>query len=183
MISFMNQNPSIGWAQGLRQYEKKGIIVSLENIAGFVRYKEKLYSLNKIGAVGAICRIPALKEVGGFDPSIRGAGEDAEVTARIKLAGWNLATCSVKFYHCSRNWRELWKQYFWYGQGMYATNKKHRNLSAPWKNLPLVTAIGGFFLSLKVYKTFGQKIAFLLPVEHAFKGMAWSFGYLKAWLS
>lgn len=178
-VRFMNQHPRVGFAQGLLRYEEKSLADSLENLAAMVDDR-KLNNFNRLGTGGAACRVVALKQVGGFDQSIKGAGEDADVTTRIKRAGWALARFDLEFYHRSRGWRGFWNMSFWYGRSMFVVNQKHRNLSAPWKNLLPIAAIIGILLSMEAFSLTRRKIAFLLPFERVFKSTAWLIGYLSA---
>lgn len=63
-------------------------------------------------------RIAALREVGGFDPRFRAAGDDVDMCWRLQDRGWSLGFCPAAFvWHHRRNTvRAYWRQQCGYGR-------------------------------------------------------------------
>jgi len=134
-----------------------------------------------IGTGGATFLVSALKEVGGFDPSIHGAGEDIDLVRRIQAAGWATAITPAIFYHkLKTSWKKLWQQYYWYGYGMhFIKHKHHRAVSVLPFSAPFSLALG-FVYSLRVFQKTKEKTVFLLPLQYLFKRTAWLLGYIHS---
>ncbi len=67
---------------------------------------------------GSIYRVKAIRQVGGFDDQINGAGEDLDAAYRVGAVGWLFGTTSAELYEsCRETWKSLWDQYVWYGYG------------------------------------------------------------------
>lgn len=151
LVEFMDRNPKVGAARGKLGIYENGFVALLENISELgTRYgfKEKP---SQVIAVYDTCRVKAIKQAGGFDEEIKGASEDREMVYRIWKNGWSLATTEVKFYHKFRKtWRDLWKEYSWWGYGEHYVSHKHPELVFLWQTIPIVLALGGLsvFLAL-----------------------------------
>jgi len=180
-VEFINRNPNIGAAQGKWEIsETKGLVAALENLSQLEHeYEDK--NLSAIGTIRSIYRVKAVKQAGGFDECIKGASEDRDLSYRIWKAGWLLATSDVELYHRFREtWRDLWKEYSWWGYGEHYLDHKHLGLVNLWQTIPIVRAVGGLRRAFSAYKLTHRKISFLLPFQHFFKASAWWFGFLKS---
>ena len=183
-VEFMEQNPNVGI--GKAQYGQlrndDSIVSFLENIP-FVIFDAKNIPLDvKLpGTGGAIFRVEALRKVGGFDESLKGVGEDQDVAYRIKEAGWEIKRTTAHFYERRVNsWRKLWHKYFWYGYGNYHLYRKNRSIFRLSRMNPLAGfLIGALFINSAYKLTFNKKV-FLLPLQYAFKQIAWCLGFIKS---
>lgn len=183
LVRFMKVDPNLGAAQGICMYEEKTLLDTFCNLVT-VSTRANLVSSDqrKIGTGGGICRVEALKKVGGFDESIRGAGEDADLASRLRSAGWRLAVVDTNFYHQSHGWKSLWSQYLWYGYGMHYVNHKRGTLTVPLHYSPLIAFFGGLRAAAAVYRITHVRISFLLSLQRAFEGFAWCVGFTRSHL-
>jgi glycosyltransferase involved in cell wall biosynthesis len=180
-VDFMAKNPTIGGAVGSFGFlEDDNWIATLENI-GYVidalKHRGKL-TTRIIGTEGAIFRVDALRQVGGFNKKIKGAQEDRDVAYRMKKAGWIFGvTCAVFCERQRSTWRELWKQYYWYGYGLHfmqsINTERTRSSETEESNDRII-------LSFLAYKLTRKKVVFLLPLNYVFKKTAFLVGYLMA---
>lgn len=187
LVNFMEKNPKVAIAKGKHGLIKtKSLAAFLENVLFIIYDYEESDGIPRRlpGTGGSIYRIEAIKEVGGFDNNLRGVGEDQDIAQRIKLAGWRINKASAVFYERHRKtWKGLWKEYYWWGQGMYETLRKHPRLIKIYKMLPLVGFLTGIIYSVKAYRIFGKTKVFLLPLHFVFKFSAWCLGFLDSFLN
>jgi glycosyltransferase involved in cell wall biosynthesis len=180
-VKFMDQNPRVGAAQGKWGISKtKSFVAALENLSE-LEHKYEYGNLNAIGTIRGIYRVEAIRQAGGFDKCIKGAAEDLDLSHRIWKNGWLLARSQVKLCHSFREtWRDLWKEYSWWGYGEHYVSHKHSDLVVMWKMLPIVRAVGGLLHAFNAYRLSHQKISFVLPLHNFFKASGWWFGFLKS---
>jgi glycosyltransferase involved in cell wall biosynthesis len=178
-VEFMNLNPNVGAAKaGYGLSQSKKTVALLENARAFDLHTN---DSKLVGTGGSIYRVEAIRQVGGFDESIRGAGEDIDALARMKERGWALSSTKAKFYErYKENWRDLWRQYYWWGYGAYHVQKSHRKPIFTFTRLPLVAFFLGILRFGKAYKADPRKMYFLLPFHSVFKDTAWLAGYINA---
>ena len=184
-VEFMEKNPQVGKARA-----KWGILdedslpAKLESMRLIEHLSNKKTSSSYlVGIGGSICRTKALREIGGFDENIKGAGEDIDLAVRLAKS-WKFAISNAVFYHHFRKtWRGLWQQYFWYGYGMHYVNHKHKGISKVWTYLPPVSLSAGLRQAFIAFKQTKEKIAFLLPLQYFFKYSAWILGYVESHLN
>ncbi len=186
-VEFMEKNPKVGIAKARygAYNSKEDVVGFLENIPYVIDdfrcgsdFGEKLP-----GTGGAVFRVNAVRQVGGFDSSLRGVGEDQEVALRIKNAGWLIRRSDTFFYERHRRtWGSLWKKYFWYGYGNWHLYQKNRGLFSLSKMNPLAGFVSGFLYAVEAYGLLRRKLVFLLPAHFVFKMIAWTFGFLNAQL-
>lgn len=188
-VGFMERNPRFWQARGKWEpYEAENLAEELENMTLF-RYESKHsgrghMSQRLVGIGGSICRTEALKDSGGFDKDIFGAGEDIDVGAKMMERGWLSGFTAARFYHKSgTTWRVLWRRYFWYGYGSHYVNHKHKGLIQAWTRTAPVAFFSGFLQARTVYSSVRKKRAFLLPLQYVYKQTAWSLGFLSSYLS
>jgi glycosyltransferase involved in cell wall biosynthesis len=192
-VSFMETRPKVGIVQGrcwnqekLSQSKNLSLVAFLEWM-GFVavdlRYRGRNHQ-KLPGTAGSTYRLKALKQVGGFDERIKGAGEDLDAAFRIKKSGWQvyLATGGTFYTRRKETWSDLWKQYYWHGYGCHFVSHKNRDLSRLYDMIPPVAFLAGLFYSFIVYKLTNRKVVFLLPFHFVFKQIAWWFGFIKSHL-
>lgn len=172
---FMEQNLRIGIA-GSKIICKEGkLIADLQNLFRCVEPPDAWEGSN-------ICRVKALRQVGGFDRRVIGACEDIDIMARIKAEGWLISiNQEVEFYHnCRQTWNSLWNEQKWFGYGMHYINHKYEDLFTIWLAVPPANFIGGLRRASIAYKKTHQKKSFLTPLLLVFQNIAWWLGYIKS---
>jgi glycosyltransferase involved in cell wall biosynthesis len=183
-VEFMEQNPDVGIAKARYGIlTGANIIAALEDVANIaLDSHSKDPTFNKLpGTGGAVFRVEAIRQVGGFDPFIKGVGEDIEVAYRIKKAGWSIrrGTEAIFFERRRESLKELWGHHVWYGYGGHDVFCKNRAvIGFPFMN-PIAAFLIGVWYSSRAYKSLRKKFVFLLPFYYSFKRLAWCFGFLK----
>jgi len=181
-VEFMEQNSKVGIAKArYGMTPRENIVAALENIP-FVVYDSKNGSLNSKlpGTGGSICRVEAIRQVGGFDRHLKGVGEDQDVAYRIRAAGWVLRRSSAVFYERRvQTWKDLWNKYLWYGYGDYHLYRKNRNIFSLYKMVPIAGFVTGVLHLPDAYRLTRRKYVFLLPFHFTFKITAWCLGFAK----
>lgn len=182
-IDFMKLHPKVGIAAArFCGMPEKILLVDLQNlewiaINHLVEIKGKL-NIPCVVCGGAIYRTEAIKQIGGFDEQIIGAGEDEEVELRIRRAGWSTykVTDACYFERRKKTWKAVWKQFFWYGYGSHFLFHHKKRTVKPSQVLDPLS------FSSVAYRLTGRKIAFMVPLQYYFKRIAWYFGFLNAHL-
>ncbi len=178
-VEYMENNPKVGVAKARYGLVENGKIVAiLENSRAFDLY---LGDLKLFGTGGSICRVEAIRAVGGFDEHIKGAGEDIDAHIRILKKGWLLSTTDAEFYEqFKRTWRDLWRQYYWWGYGAHYIQHKHKNAVSIFVRLPPFAFIVGVLRFLRIYHCNKKIIYMLVPLHNVFKETAWCFGFIRS---
>ena len=185
-VEFMEKNPGVAIGRAMYGiWSELGPVAYLENIPFVVesfRSKE-VVPLGICGTEGAIYRLDAIRQVGGFDINIKGAGEDIELAQRILANGW-IAKVTPTFFCelCKESWKGLWNQYVWWGRGGHYLFHKKRDKTMLLKMSPLGGFIAGILRFPFAYKLTRRKLLFLLPFHYAFKRLAFCYGFTKAHL-
>jgi glycosyltransferase involved in cell wall biosynthesis len=189
-VAFMEQHPDVGIAGGKYSVHiGHGLAADLENIVYAV---DSVYgqrgSASKFGylpgAEGAIYRVEAVRQVGGFDTRINGAAEDTEMAYRVRAKGWKLAITKEKFTESTRaSWQSLWSQYVWYGRGGHFIFHKDPNSLNLLQMSPMAGFLAGILRSPGAYLLTHNKTFFLLPVHYTYKRLAWLCGFCDAHLN
>jgi len=187
-VESMEQNPTVGIAKGKYGMCCINLVSFLESADYEVRdfkSKGKVAPNLALGTGGSIYRIKALRQVGGFDESIKGVGEDVEVEYRIRSAGWLLYMTEAVFYERRREtWGALWDEYSWQGYSLHYLSHKNRGIPALYEMVPPVgllrLTLRGILHSIIAYKLTRRKAVFLLPLQCIFKMTAWCLGFLKS---
>jgi len=179
-VQFMDLNQRVGIAKGKYGLLDGSTTVSvLENIGFVVDGLDDADSL-ALGTYGCIYRTKAIRQVGGFDTTIKGVGEDQDAEFRVRSGGWTTLRSDAVFFEKRRDTlHDLWKEYFWHGYGGGYLFQKNRKMIKLYKFLFPVAIFLEFLKSIKAYKLTGQKIMFLLPIEYIFKRTAWLLGFVK----
>ena len=183
-VEFMEKNPKAGVAKGSYGMYPANTVSTLENIEFVTTNSKRMRELdpNPLGTGGSIYRVETIKEIGGFDSSIKGSGEDADAEYRIRMGGWFLDTTTAVFFERRRSsWRSLWNEYFWHGRGGMGVVKK-KNFTSPYKLLPPVALVLESIRIVVAYRLTRRKIALLLPLHYVFKRTAWLAGLLQSLL-
>ncbi len=186
-VSYMEQHPNVGIAGGKYNINiGQGLAADLENIVYAV---DSVYghrgNASKFGylpgAEGAIYRVEAVRGVGGFDTSIKGAAEDTEMAYRVRARGWQLAHTKEAFTESTRaNWRSLWSQYVWYGRGAHYIYHKDPGTLNILQMTPMAGFVAGILRSPGAYLLTHKKSFMLLPVHYTYKRFAWLVGFVSA---
>lgn len=185
-VNFMEENPKVGIAKArysLRHDEN--LVEFLENITfiteDYCAGDEWKTNLRLPGTGGAIFKVEAIRQVGGFDEALVGTGEDQDIVYRIKEAGWLVKRSKAFFYEKRpKTWRDLWRKYLWYGYGNYYLHLKNKKIFILCKMLPPAQFVAGLIRSKVAYAISHRRSAFLLPFHSAFKMTAWLQGFIKA---
>jgi len=183
-VEFMDRNADVGIGKGrYGMYNETSLVAYLENIEAIVEFlncEQKPLS-KPLGTGGSICRVKAIRKVGGFDENFRGVGEDMDVEHRVNKAGWLLQVTPAEFYEMRRtNWRALWNEYFWHGSGGHLISRKIKPHSMLYKMFPPAAIFIEFSRSCTAYKLVHRKVVFLLPFHWIFKRIAWFLGFVTS---
>jgi glycosyltransferase involved in cell wall biosynthesis len=182
-VEFMEMNSQVGIAKGREAYKGSNLVAVLESMRPLV-YRSRNWKPLIVAAGGAIYRVKAIKQAGGFDKRIRGALEDADMGMRIQGLGWIAAFSNPVFYHTPREtWQALWQEYFWWGYGAHFVRHKHgkRSFTLLYE-LPPVAFIIGIAHSVYAYRLTHKLVSVLLPFQYFFKKVAWCLGFLHGHL-
>ena len=189
-VAFMEKHPNVGIAGGKYNIHiGHGLAADLENIVYVVDsafgQKGKASKFGYLpGAEGAIYRVQAVREVGGFDTNINGAAEDTEISYRVRAKGWELAVTDESFTESTRaDWQSLWRQYVWYGKGGHYIHHKDPNSLSIIKMSPIGGFLAGILRSPGAYLLTHKKSFFLLPIHYTYKRIAWFVGFCSAHLN
>jgi len=188
LVEFMEKHPTVGIAKG-KQSVKTGanFLGTLEAYSRaasrIVNYQSGKAKYKSLGTGGAIYRLKAIKEAGGFDEKIRGYGEDFDAEIRIKAKGWKLAVVNVEFSDYENyelKWQDLWRRYWFRGFYSYFFLQQNRDAIKLYNMTPFIAIFSGLFYSLKIYKLTKNSLSFLLPLLSVYKATAWCVGYINA---
>ena len=94
-----------------------------------------------VGNDATIYRSEVLRQVGGFDPNIKGAAEDQDLIKRIRAKGWLISINEkARYFHKHReNLRSFWVEQSWFGYGSHYISHKYKNGYPLWHELPIVS--------------------------------------------
>jgi glycosyltransferase involved in cell wall biosynthesis len=180
MLEFMERNPDVAIAGGsYGLLNQSSLAAFLDNVV-YVAYRLRS-GVNLPGTGGAIYRVKAIRQVGGFDENIKGSFEDVDVAYRVKAIGWHVVRDKAIFYARGKEtWRDYWKHSVWHGYGAhYIKHKNERIFSLP-KMSPLIALIVGIIYGITTYKIVRRKTVFLLPLYTIFRSAGWWIGFIKA---
>jgi len=140
------------------------------------------YYLGKTGIQGTICRVEAIKNVGGFNLSIDGAGEDVDLFIRIRLAGWAIGSNEgTRIYHYMRDsWRGLWKESVWWGYGTYYVASKHKSLFPSLKKRASFAILDCIRLTFKSFKLTKDLACIAMPLHYSIRRLGFLTGHWHA---
>lgn len=173
-VDFMEENPNVGVAFGRPMHHEGTLLSTVSNLSQYATGGFR-------GNDATIYRSEALRQVGGFDPSIKGAAEDIDVIDRIQAKGWLVSVNEkARFIHkCRENFREFWNEQSWFGYGDHYVAHKNKNGRPLWHQLPIGALKTGLQLSIKAYELTRQKISFLIPAQLVLGKVSWWSGFIK----
>ena len=175
-VKFMEENPRVAVAFGKPMYQEGNLVSSVGNLCQYI-------TGGFSGNDATIYRAEALKNVGGFDTSIKGAAEDDDLIYRIRTKGWLISVNGkARFFHRNReNIRDFLVEQSWFGYGgHYYSHKTKRR--PDWRQNILGAFRNGLRMAFKAYKLTHKKISFLIPLRMVLAKASWWFGYFKAHL-
>jgi glycosyltransferase involved in cell wall biosynthesis len=184
-ISFIERNPKAGIVTGrFGILPEENLVLTLDLLPSVVEYSRQDWNrLSKMpGTGGATYRVSAAKEVGGFDESIEGTGEDVEIAGRIKQAGWSILRADGLFFEMHgkmSSWKALWKRYVNHGihnRRLYQKTNAHFTI---FRMSPVASLFAGIRYAILSFEITGKKISFIIPVHFTFKMTAWFYGFTK----
>jgi cellulose synthase/poly-beta-1,6-N-acetylglucosamine synthase-like glycosyltransferase len=184
-VDYLHRNPKLGVC-GVRIVPLgKSLVSRLQGYQWTIPasdWKKAGYSMGKIGMQGTICRVDAIRTVGGFDLSIDGAGEDVDLFIRIKVAGWEITlnpdTC---IYHYMRDtWRGLWKESVWWGYGTSYVSDKHKSFFPSMKKRAGFAVLDCFKLTFKSLILTKDLGCILMPLHYGLRRMGFLMGHWYA---
>jgi len=186
-IEFLDVHPGVGISVGILVMPTDNLVTRLDLIAFLIdriKYMTQNAELKPPGTGAAAFRVEALRRAGGFDETIRGAGEDVEVGYKIKKLGWSVGAANARFWEKRGGigtLRELWNRYFWYGYGNHKVHWKYSEAVGFSTMTPVAGIISGFLYGIEGYRlTREKKLIFLLPTTFALKYTAWCLGFTKS---
>jgi glycosyltransferase involved in cell wall biosynthesis len=172
-VKFMEEKPIFGVAFGKPMYQKGTLVSSVWNLYQFA-------TGGFSGNDATIYRAEALRKIGGFDPSIKGAGEDADLINRLRTKGWLVSVNEkARFFHKNReNLSDFLVEQSWFGYGgHYFSHKTHRH--PDWRQNPIGAFRHGLKMAFKAYRLAHKKISFLIPMQAVLSSIFWWFGFFK----
>lgn len=185
-VEFMERHPEVGVAKGrygtLTGFGPDNLVAFLEDVGFMLNTLYEGEANQKILATsGCTYRVKAIKQVGGFDPNIKGVGEDMDAESRLRDSGWKLHISSATFQEMRRrSWSALWNEYFWHGQGASRLFEKNRRAANLYNMFPLVALVRELFRVPAAYQLTRRKTVLFLPFHYIFKRIAWSVGFTKS---
>jgi len=191
LVKFMEQHPKVGIAKGKQALERGGntlgTLEAYSRAAGrMVDYNSRKAFSKALGTGGAIYRIEALRQAGGFDENLRWYGEDMDIEIRIRAAGWLLRTINVRFLDYERrglSWKSLWSRYWLRGYYTHYFLHKNPGMLRHYKMFPPAAFLSGIISANTLFRLTCQKAVFLLPFQNLFKMSAWYVGFIKSHLN
>ena len=188
LVEFMSNHPKVGIVKGKQSLKSgAGLWGTLEAYSRaasrMINYRSEKAKNKALGTGGAIYRVSALKEVGGFDEKIKGYGEDLDVEMKIRAKGWIIDVADVKFFDYERygvSLKKLWERYWLRGYYSHYLFHKDNRAIRLYGMLPLSAVLVGFQHALKIYKVTKDIAAFALPLFYLFKFSAWWIGFLNS---
>jgi mycofactocin system glycosyltransferase len=115
--------------QPLGRYEQRHSPLDLGGDPGRIRAGSRV---SYVPAAALVCRVDALRAVGGFDTSLR-VGEDVDLVWRLDAAGWRCRyEPATVVHHAARpTWRAWWRQRVGYGSSAAPLALRHPGALAP----------------------------------------------------
>jgi glycosyltransferase involved in cell wall biosynthesis len=188
LVKFMEQHPEVGIAKGKQALKPGGnMLATLEAysraVGRMVNYQSEKARSKSLGTGGAIYRLEAIRQVGGFDENLRGYGEDLDIEIRIRKNGWLLATTDAYFLDYERReltWKSLWSRYWLRGYYMHYFSHKNKGFIKHYRMFPPAAFLLGFLHANKLFKMTCERKIFLLPLQYLYKVTAWYFGFIRS---
>jgi glycosyltransferase involved in cell wall biosynthesis len=181
-VEFMERNLQIGAAQGTRSARWDGNTYSILEFASLTLSQQ---TLKQIGTGGSIFRLKALGQAGGFDVRIKGAGEDLDVSRKLRESGWALAiNNSARYYekYSPSTLKAFWKRNFSYGYENHYFFHKYEDRQYLFKYFPIFALYVGLIISNRIYRATNMKKMFFYVVLYFLCMIIGSLGFARAHL-
>jgi glycosyltransferase involved in cell wall biosynthesis len=174
-VNFMEKNPDFCVAFGTPLLQEGTLIATVWDLS---RYVVGGFAGND----ATIYRSEVLRQIGGFDSHIKGAGEDMDLMRRIRAKGWLISSNEkARYFHNHRaNLRSFWDEQSWMGYGDHYVHHKHNSINTVWRNMPAGALVYGLKLASRAYQRTHRKISFLIPSQLIWGNISWWFGFIKA---
>jgi len=183
-VEFMEKNPNVGAARGISfQVAPQAPIITIAEYGSLLLSHSQ--NPKTIGTGGAIFRLKALESVGEFDIRIKGAGEDQDISTRLRESGWALSTnnsARVDQKYPPATPKALWKRHFWYGYGNHFLFHKYNDQRLLMEHFPPFALWGGLKMSYLIYRVTNMKKVFVFAILHSFSMIAQCIGFIRAHL-
>jgi glycosyltransferase involved in cell wall biosynthesis len=188
LVEFMEKTPKAGIVKGGQALSPgPNLPATLEGysraLGRMVDYESRKGRYKAVGTGGALYRIRAVKQVGGFHNNLRGYNEDWDVELRMRKAGWTRHTTKVFFQDYERyglTWKSLWQRYWLRGYCTRPFLLENRGIIKHYRMFPPAAALSGLLGSVTLFKLTRQKVVYLLPLQYLFKMTAWYTGFLRS---
>ena len=137
---------------------------------------------------GTMCRVKAIKDVGGFDTRFL-AGEDIDLFLRMKKRGWRFFKVPAYVYYYVRgSWHDVFRQATWWGFGRYVLSLKYPEIHPlirftnprTRKIAPIKYTIDALKATLRAIKTFKNLETLIIPLYYAYRRIGFFYGYRLA---
>jgi glycosyltransferase involved in cell wall biosynthesis len=179
-VEFMEEHPHVGKARGRFGWLRNRKVLADLHYLSYVCQQKMEVEPKITGICCSICRIDAIRDAGGFDINIKGAGEDVDLAIRMLTRGWELSVTDTTFYETPKtSWRDLWRQFMWYGYGGHFVSGKYKK-NFGLEHLPPIALTRSIKRAGAAFKFTGEKKSFLLSFYLLIRGIAWWMGFVKA---
>lgn len=188
-IQFMESNPKVGAACAITRSKGKTLPAKLLGYAWLI---PTLNALKKgktphIGMQGSITRRKAIEDAGGFDLSIKGAGEDVDLFIRMKLRGWEITANpkAIVHHYMRETWRSIFNEARWWAIGSYYIKQKYANTEFAWKKPEAIKMaemlLGSIKLTMDTVRITRDTAGLLMPLYYIIRRAGYIAGYMEAW--
>ena len=184
-VEFMKKEPNVGAARGLVRIVPRSTIIA-ESDSYYHMVPPVSADPKTIGTGGSIYRLKALEDVGGFDIRIKGAGEDIDVSRRIRESGWRLAvnkSAQVYQKHLPTTIKALWRRNYGYGYGNHFLFHKYEDQHFLMQYLPPYVLLVALKMTRTAYRATKMKKVFVFFTIHLLSMIMQSLGFARAHLA
>jgi glycosyltransferase involved in cell wall biosynthesis len=190
-VEYMQEHPNVGIAKGKNSLQPTGKLLSTLETYSRAAGKMVDYTSDKthsmaLGTGGSIYRTNILRQVGGFDESLRGYGEDLDIEIRIRALKCIVSTNDAIFLDYERlglTWKSLWSRYWRRGYYSHYFFHKRKALIASYKMIPPAALLLSLIHARKLFRVTHDRTVFFLPLMYEFKTIAWDVGYMRSHLA
>lgn len=186
MWSAINESPKIAGVEDSQDSGEPWALVSILETYSWEIYDQRRVTgkilCKNIGTRNSFWRKEAILSVGSFDEAFIGAREDGDISYRTYLAGWTLKKVpdKISVHHNRGTWKELWRQYYWWGQGNVLFNKKF-SIRFPYLLFILLPYSTLKLALVMAWRKRDVRALFLL-FHYPFKRLAWLSGFIHEYL-
>jgi glycosyltransferase involved in cell wall biosynthesis len=180
-VEFMERNPEVGGARGICDVYRAQSFFGLDDLVFLT------HSANpcQIGTGGSVFRIEALRKAGGFDIQINGAGEDIDVSRRVRHFGWVLATNELAGFHHTHSPSTpmaFWSRNFRYGYANHFLFHRYGDRRLIIQYFLPFALLYGLKMSHELYKLTRVKKVFLYFIVNSLTMNVQNLGYTRSHL-